>query len=737
MDNQNYYDKKFNTSLVYNDSLHEASQRIIEAYLDNKPAGSKNKKVSPTERDQLFWHSELWQVTPSTVYNSEAFVLALTRYFSQDVVSNFPLLKLIASESPLSVKNAVRYSELALKPNTNKWQEFQQLTESKTHEFDELIAIIKLMHKEHEILLMDLEQAQRKLSSLSPLTCLIYISLFAFEHLLGQHSEVDCRLPEDNKTTEAWTAFKNIVAWKLENTKIEDFNLTEKCIFDTVKEHLIPFLFPSAEQKINTTTYQNISDLIIKQIALNSFISQSAHAFCFDDSIAFKLKKGIAVIEVANEQLNLDWKNNGHKLQLLDSYWLNRGADELIASGMAEQQIGSAENHDINQFAMIKTLSNQLRLIEVYGLNEYLTADSGLRVKLHEVLLSLNLMSAFYNKAFIAPYQQYLYVEKNWLAAISRLAFEGLKQGENRFPITWSFKKDKVGKFKDWTVNETFPNGNLKAAEAIIDFWSFDLKTTAKKLQSNKLPMVIMPELYERPIFTLGNHLFEFPWMVAFQNNSTATINNLRRVGAGRTEARAETAAIEARLADILKSRGFTVLLNYQPEKTPERDPGEIDIICALEGHILVLEVKSTFLRSSKKDAWFHKTRTLRKAGKQISRKVRAVEQALLSDEDFKSTLGLDTDGAIPKVIGWIVDTSVELDHQLFSDYLKISLEEIIIALRDDSHLLFNMVDMTEGKEIKKHAEFTLYPNGFSINNFLGVIEHQRIWQVLNDPDVF
>jgi hypothetical protein len=35
MDNQNYYDKKFKTNLVFNDSLHDASQRIIEAYLDN------------------------------------------------------------------------------------------------------------------------------------------------------------------------------------------------------------------------------------------------------------------------------------------------------------------------------------------------------------------------------------------------------------------------------------------------------------------------------------------------------------------------------------------------------------------------------------------------------------------------------------------------------------------------------------------------------------------------------
>jgi hypothetical protein len=76
------------------------------------------------------------------------------------------------------------------------------------------------------------------------------------------------------------------VVWKLENTKIEDFNLTERCILDIVKEHLTPFLFPTGEQKIDTKTYQNMSNLIIKQIALNGFISQSAHAFCFDDSVA-------------------------------------------------------------------------------------------------------------------------------------------------------------------------------------------------------------------------------------------------------------------------------------------------------------------------------------------------------------------------------------------------------------------------------------------------------------------
>lgn len=728
MDNQNYYDKKFTSSLTRDKSKGEAAQIVLDAYLDNKPLGSKKKKVTPEERHQLFWHSEFFQLIPLDVYSSDSFVLAVSRYFSQEPVSNFPLLQVIASKTPLSVKNAARYSALVLRPNSNKWQELQKLAESGANEFDELIAIIKLMHNEHKLLLRDLEQTQKELITLTPLTCLIYISLFAFEYLLGTDTENDSSSPENIDMEEAWSAFKNILAWKLENSDIKDFDLTENCLVETVKEHLIPFLFPSPEQKINTQIYQKVSELIIKQIALNSFISQSVDAFCFDDSIAFKIEKGIAVIEDVDVPAKLAWQSNGHKLKLLNGYWFNRGVDEFAASGMAEQQIGSKENHEANQFAIINTFSSQLRLVEVYGLNEYLTADSGLRVNLYEALLSLNLMSAFFSKDFIAPYQQYLSEDKNWLAAISRLAFEGIQKGENRFPITWSSKKDKVARIKAWTVNKSFPYGNQKSAEAIIDFWSHDLKLTAKKLQGEKSPLVLIPKLYERPIFKFGKHIFQFPWMVAFQNNSTAALNNLRRIGAARTDTRNETAAIELRLAECFKTRGFTVLFNYHPEKTPEYDPGEIDLVCVLEGHVLVLEVKSTFLRSTKKDAWFHKTRTLRKAGQQIGRKVKAVKQALLTDEGFKSSLSLDTCDVIPVVHGFIVDTSIEHDHELFSGYLKVSLEEVIIALRDDSQLLFDKDTFVEGQQMQGDANITLYPDGFTAKNFLRVIEQQKIW---------
>ena len=79
---------------------------------------------------------------------------------------------------------------------------------------------------------------------------------------------------------------------------------------------------------------------------------------------------------------------------------------------------------------------------------------------------------------------------------------------------------------------------------------------------------------------------------------------------------------------------------------------------------------------------------------------------------------------------GWIVDTSIEHDHELFSGYLKVSLEEIIIALRDDSQLLYDRENFVEGQEFQGDPNHTLYPDGFTTNDFIQVLENQSIWDI-------
>jgi Holliday junction resolvase-like predicted endonuclease len=232
--------------------------------------------------------------------------------------------------------------------------------------------------------------------------------------------------------------------------------------------------------------------------------------------------------------------------------------------------------------------------------------------------------------------------------------------------------------------------------------------------------------------------LVQLPWLVGLQNNSTAAINNLRRLGARRGEAGGETRRIEERLGKLFEAQGFRVALNWHPPAEIYPNAGEVDLICARDGIVLVMEVKSTFLRRSQRDAWLHATTTLRKAGQQVSRKVSAVRRALADEVELASSLGIDNLAAPLTMHGWIVDTSIEHDHQRFGGFLKVSLEEVLIALRDDRHLLNDPDGIISGRHPDTESEkmndarqqMTLYPEGFSAARFIEVIENESVWDV-------
>ena len=78
---------------------------------------------------------------------------------------------------------------------------------------------------------------------------------------------------------------------------------------------------------------------------------------------------------------------------------------------------------------------------------------------------------------------------------------------------------------------------------------------------------------------------------------------------------------------------------------------------------------------------------------------------------------------------GWIVDTSIECDHQRFGGFLKVSLEELLIALNDDRHLLHDPDGLFSQRAPAASAEQQgLYPQGFSAQRFIDVVEAQAVW---------
>jgi hypothetical protein len=76
------------------------------------------------------------------------------------------------------------------------------------------------------------------------------------------------------------------------------------------------------------------------------------------------------------------------------------------------------------------------------------------------------------------------------------------------------------------------------------------------------------------------------------------------------------------------------------------------------------------------------------------------------------------------------VDTSIECDHQRFGGFLKVSLEELLIALRDDRHLLHDPDGIFAQTAPAARAEpQSLYPQGFSAGRLIEVVKTQAVWQ--------
>ena len=120
----NYFEQKYFSLIERNYSCDEASLEVIEAYLAGKPISSK--KQNKVNKDNLFWSSKVIWDFSTEVLTSNAFVLALSRYFAQGNTTNFYLLEHITKNSPSSVCKGIRQSEVVLRPQSYKFAEIKK-----------------------------------------------------------------------------------------------------------------------------------------------------------------------------------------------------------------------------------------------------------------------------------------------------------------------------------------------------------------------------------------------------------------------------------------------------------------------------------------------------------------------------------------------------------------------------------------------------------------------------------
>jgi len=717
---EEYYDKLLNSG--YSDAA--TVDACAHYYLDGKPY---TKGLTPLNRSIAFWNCHFWQNIPSDCYETDSVAFALGRaihFGVSDIVS----IEKIIQTAPDLLKRGLRYSKAFLNSGSPLWSEIRKLSCNSSEDFRDFIRAcdrIREMLKTHD---ESIEKLQSQLVELTVFEFLLYGSLFAFHNIVpARFNASETGLQSTDIEQEISGALNQLLVWKLKTRPENDFRLNERFLGNSLKRHLMPLIFP--ENKSSSMSHKNMDlfmSLIKAKVDHDNFYNQTIMAFCFDDDYRYSFDGDhltLYPIEIPEES---DWDRNGRKFSALHSYWFNRAVIGFAQSDLRDQSFGLPENDEGNRLAYIKACQVYLQLDEIFGMNPEVELPNNVRMNLFKALHSLELMTAFFNSHHIAPFKTYYQTSGNWINALSQLMMEGIAEGENRFPLTWAEPADKAQRIKAWTVSDSHPEGDIKAAEAILSFWTNDLYSLA--INQKTKPNIPVPEFHERPILKLGCYGFQLPWLMSNQNNSTAAINNLRRIGSRRGDRKNETHRIEQRLGELFESKGFTVVHAYQPKKTIDEDPGEIDLICFLEGHLFLMEIKSTYIRKTSQDAWIHRTTTLRRAAQQLKRKRKAVLSALGDDEALRSNLRIYDQETNPAIHTWIVDTSIEYDQATIDGFLKISLEGLIVILRNEQYLLRGL--LFENEDI---PNTDLFPEGFSAKHFAEIVEEGQLWSVLDE----
>lgn len=717
-----YYDTGFSLAKAAGVADELAAASMADCLLDGKPGG----KATGSERLAAFWSSTFIRELPTQAWAHESLRLVLARYLAQDTLALPDVVSYVASHAPEALRWAARRSDLVSWQASPRFREIETLATSHPREFAEFVRLFQVFRQAREERVAQVERFRNSLIGLTPLELLAYASLYAFEHIVpAQLAEPVVDAERDASLQVCWDAIDQILAWKLATCDAGDFKLDDAVIRRALHTHLMPFLLPSSQEPPRRDIYEAFSALVVVQAELDEFDSRSADAFSFDDSIRFVRRGAVLEIDEIDPEAKVHWRLGEKKRLRLHGYWIQRGMRELSESPELLARINPA-NFDANALAMAKAMATWLCLQEVYGIEARVDTGSGVQVDMFNALLSIELMTAFYNHDFMFPFLDALRQCDHPWQALGMLALSGFSQGENRLPLTWSERAAKIARITPWTATRDRPQGHPRAAEAIVDFWTCDLPALARELREGG--PALRPRLQELPILRMDGHLLQLPWMQAMQDNRVAVINNLRRLGQRREQAREETRRIEQRLGDLFTSRGFKVLVGHVlPVSSDEgAQVEEIDLLCARDGCLLVLEVKSTYLRRSMKEAWLHRTTTLRKAGRQLQRKVAAVKERLKVDAKLQLALGLFEEEGTPQIVAWIVDTSIECDRERFDGFLKISLEEVVVALRDERHLLCGLSGLLHG--VEPPLPDTLYPAGFTASRFIDAVESGVVW---------
>ena len=683
---KNYYEEKFDSLFTEFDPK-KALEKIVEDLLYKS---SQPKYFDYKNKFDMFWQSNFIKLLTVDEVRSENYILALSQYIRYTITDKNICINYLKLDIQSFIL-AVRYSGIILNSEHDSWGILKEISQEFDSEelcgFIQTVTHLQLQYK-HRLAVY--EDIQNKLN-IGQITAMSFSSLYAYEYLVPNKDFFQLPYqfdPEEKNSAEVvWRAFDEIIKTSRKNTK----KLTEKSLALALKFKMIPFLLGEGMTSELLLQYDLFKKLVAIKVVLINYKRNVLESFSFDSTVKYILKnESLSYLNQRNVKDN--WLE---KHSLLLNYWLIVGSQRLFDSDYIYRILPTGDNLEANAIALSKAFGVKEQLKQIYGI-EYLKVDN-VHLDLFDVMMTLSLSQAHYLKDHIHKFEQFLSDSNFNLEALSKLMMHGFIIGENRMPMTFALENDKSKKMSSW-ITEGSNNQKLKQMKKILKFWSFDLYD--ENDQSTYM---------QKPFYRIDDFIFQFPWLTAFQNLNTAMINYVRKLHKNRLELKSETDQIELNLAEKLDRIGFQVFCQYVPS---EGNAGEIDLIAMYDNHVIVAEVKSTYIRSSIQEIYEYKKFVLNKASYQLDNKVEYIKRHFLSRhfEDINDVI----------IHSWIIDTTLEFDHEYFGNHLKVSLDEVIITSNCESEFMQKLVD--EQFDIEKD-EVKIDPI-----QFLESIEKNTFW---------
>ena len=689
------------------DPFPQAFESTLHVFLNGAPAtsGIQDRIVGLTQTD-IWYQSEALPDTPVVRF-------ALSQILRSDVSLCIQFKMVLKNQSPILLRAAIRNSQLFRASDSelylffkttftgNEWVEFFKYC-------DELVA--KEIYEQKQ-----LKSAESRLKYLSPFAFTFYVSMVCWELYFESVLEGESR--------DFSGLVDLILANKYSQSKLAELTLNEQSIHQDFSYHFVPLLMPSRSIQQRIQQSHKTFSLVIQLVAsAQSLLNHQAKIDSF--SVAT-----VVPVDFSNSQdtgscnfSDVIWERTGQKSKILWNYWFHRGLDSLVTSNINSILAVKEDQQDAVWTALTKTCRSMLQIETLFGISPERKLTSTVELNAEQCSRLIELCSNFFTDQYVNPLLSSIQNGSTVHSALAELMVDGFLINENRCPITWGGITEKITRMADWFKTPDYPNGNPLTAKSALEFWSCNAKDFSAQ---NTNQATTKPRLHEKPIIRFGDYLVQLPFFCSETDNFTALVNNLRRYNRFRPELKSETSAAENNLAELLRGKGFSVLVGYEPEPSSDGSVGEVDLICARDGLVLIIEMKTTYVRGKCSEIWLHRNNTLRKASWQLKRKQQALLKLLQTNVDLQKQLALSSTPT--NIHSWIVDTSIEFDGQYIDDFLVVSREVIEVVLRDELHLL-NPIDVDANSDAT-----SFFKEGFTASRFVEVIERQLLWSDLTD----